>query len=130
MWAILLALAILPAPDPIVDRVDLVEVNHFYDERGKLVFNQLLFYDWRPFQSEYEVRAWRLLKGRDQRPERDHRSGEWVTIFHDGGIFREVRAAAIRETWTQHDPELTERDNLPKEKRRGLTLDPPWRRER
>ncbi|MEX2026593.1 MAG: hypothetical protein WEH44_04820, partial [Pirellulaceae bacterium] len=32
----------------------------------------------------------------------------------------EVRAATMRESWTQYDPELVEREYLPKEKRREL----------
>jgi len=28
------------------EQVDLVELNHFYDEQGRLVFDQLIFYDW------------------------------------------------------------------------------------
>jgi hypothetical protein len=36
-----------------------------------------------------------------------------------------VRAASFRETWTQYDPELIERDYLPKEKRRGF-VKPNW----
>ncbi len=41
-------------------------------------------------------------------------------IWNDGEILRHIRAASFRETWTQHDPELLEREYLPKEERREL----------
>jgi hypothetical protein len=35
-------------------------------------------------------------------------------------VTRQVFATAVRETWSQHDPELAERDVMAKEKRREL----------
>ena len=37
-----------------------------------------------------------------------------------GEVLRTVTAKSFRETWTQHDPELAERDYLPKERRRDF----------
>lgn len=99
------------------ERVDLIEVNHFFDEHGKLVFDQVIFYDWCDDQARYNVRAWRLLKKPSQLPKRNWNSGDYVAIWHDGELLREVRAPVMRETWTQHDPELIEREYLAKEKR-------------
>ena len=48
--------------DMACDRVDLVEVNHFFDEKGQLVYEQLIFYDWSPTMNHFNVRAYRLLK--------------------------------------------------------------------
>lgn len=45
---ILLFFAVLclnPTEHVAVDEVDLIELNHFYDDRGKLVFRQLIFCD-------------------------------------------------------------------------------------
>lgn len=132
MWAILFALATLPAPDPLIDRVDLIEINHVYDGAGKPIHTQAIFYAWRPHQGRHDVLAWRLLKTDDARqplpgqyPERDWRTGEWIMVFTEGHYLREVRAAHFRETWTQYDPEVAERDNLPKQKRTGLTKPTP-----
>ncbi len=130
MWtALALTLfAALPQADIAVDSVDLVEVNHVYDAQGKPVLVQAVFYDWRPQQGEYHVRAWRLLKSEDQRPMRDFRRNDWVMVFHDGGLLREVRAANFRETWTQYDVERIERDRMPQEYRTGLLYErqPAW----
>ena len=56
------AICLNPLEDLARDRVDLIEVNHFYDEQGRLVFDQIIFYDWSPMQCRYQVRDWRLLK--------------------------------------------------------------------
>jgi hypothetical protein len=100
--------------------VDLIEINHFYDDHGRLVFDQIIYYDWSPAESRYHVRAWRLLKQKAQIPHRNWEHGDYVAVWHDGDLLRKVRAQSIRESWTQYDPELAEREFLPKEKRREL----------
>ena len=57
----LTAFGLAPAKTAAVDEVDLVEINHFFDEQGRLVFDQVIFYDWCPEDSRYQVRDWRLL---------------------------------------------------------------------
>lgn len=103
------------------DAVDLVEVNHYHDARGQHVFDQLIFYDWSSQKRRFQVRAWRLIKSESQFPRRDHRSGTWLVRWHDDGTMREVTASSQRETWTQYDPELVERANLPQEQRLDLS---------
>ena len=98
-----------------------MEVNHFYDEQGRLVFDQVIFYDWSPEHSRHMVRAWRLVKNPTQLPERDWRDGGYL-----GGLAGRrnrsaaFRRASMRESWTQYDPELVEREFLPKERRKEL----------
>jgi hypothetical protein len=120
MAFVYLALALNPPEAAVADHVDVVEINHFYDEHGKLVFDQVLYFDWSPAQSRYNVRAWRLLKSPAQVPQKDWQRGDYVATFYDGDVLREVRATSVRETWTQYDPELVEREFLPKERRREL----------
>jgi len=109
-----------PVEDVARDRVDLIEVNHFYDEQGKHVFDQLIFYDWCAQQARYNVRAWRLYKHPAQIPQRNWQQRDFIARWQDGMILREVHAETIRESWTQYDPELVERAYLPKEQRREL----------
>lgn len=110
--------ALNPAEDVVSDRVDLIEVNHFYDEHGRLVFDQVIFYDWSATDSHYHVRAWRLLKNPTQVPTRNWQHGDFVAVWHDGDVLRKVRCETVRESWTQYDPELLEREFLPKDQRR------------
>lgn len=117
---IIAALAINPPQDVAREGFDLLERNRFYDEQGRLVFEQILFYDWSPHADRFNVQAWRLVKTPNQIPERDHEAGDFVAVWQDGEILRAVRSEMYRESWTQYDPELVEREYLPKERRRDL----------
>lgn len=123
LWLGVLLSGILPADSRSVirDSVDLVEVNHYHDQRGQRVFDQLIFYDWSRQKRRFQVRAWRLIKTESQLPRRDHRDGRWLVRWHDEGLLREVTAESHRETWTRYDPELIERDYLPQEQRQELS---------
>lgn len=119
----LATLSLNPVSSTAVDSVDLVEINHFFDERGKLVFDQVIFYEWSPAAGRYQVRDWRLLKNPAQIPVRNWRQGNYEAVWHDfksHDMLRKVQAKMVRETWTQYDPELVERDFLSDEKRRKL----------
>lgn len=121
--AILLALALSsasPANLITTDQVDMVEVNHLYDEQGRLLFDQVIYYDWSPEQRRYNVRAWRLVKTPSQLPTR-HVSGGYISLWHDDRTLRRVIATSRRESWTQYDPELVERQFRSKDKRPNLT---------
>jgi hypothetical protein len=121
-WAIaaLVACAAAPHDELIRDRVSLVELNHFYNDNGELVFDQLVFYDWCPVSERFQVRAWRMVKSPWQVPQRDWQRRGWLVLWLDGDRLRLVHADAFRETWTQYDPEVVERDYLPPERRKGL----------
>ena len=120
---LLLALSAIVASTPrdeaTVERVDLVELNHCFDEFGRPAIDQLIFYDWCTTQYRFQVRAWRMLKTPAQLPRPDV-AGGYMIRWQDGVVLRQIYAKQFRETWTQYDPELTEREFLPKDKRRDL----------
>ncbi len=121
---LLTLLTLLPQPNAGVlrDRVDLAELNHFYDDNGKLVFDQVIWYEWAGRPKTFVVYDWRLAKENvTVQPQRDWERGGYVSLFVDGAQLREVRAGAYRETWTQYDVELAEREILPKERRHLLS---------
>src|SRR5262245_31984688 len=118
--AIIVAFGIAPQEDVARESVDLIELNHFYDEHGRLVFDQVIFYDWAAADARYNVRAWRLVKNPAQLPQRDWTGGGYTALWQDGEQIRHIYSKSIRETWTQYDPELVEREYLPKEKRKEL----------
>jgi hypothetical protein len=122
---ILAAACILPRDDAIRESVDLIEVNHFYGEDCKLVFDQIIFMDWSHGDARYMVRSWRLIKTPLQIPYRDHANGGYTAVWVDNGdALRVVRSRDFRETWSQAgvggDPEVNEREFLPKERRKEL----------
>jgi hypothetical protein len=110
-----------PVDDITRDQVDLIEINHFHDEHGRLVFDQIIFYDWCDEKCRFQVRAWRLLKTAAQMPRRDLRNNGYVAMWRDGDVTREVQAKSLRESWTQYDPEQSERKYLADTRRRELT---------
>ena len=113
----------IPRQDVVTDTVEVLERNHFYDCEGRLVFQQLIAWTWNDDLARYDVVMWRMINSPSRIP-RKVGSGYEVTFF-DGELLRTVRAPSLRETWTQRgvagDPELNERDVLPKEMRRELT---------
>jgi hypothetical protein len=102
-----LLLLLLPfSPQP-TNRVDVIELNHFYDcQTGQEVFKQWLFWDLK--DGEWELIDWRLCKG-------ETLQGDLLLV--DGKL---VRGESFRETWTDFDPELAARETTPKEKRKGI----------
>src|SRR5262245_48696402 len=112
-----------PSPEAHEETVDLVEINHFHDDQGRPVFDQILFYEWCADQHRYQVRDWRLLKSTNQIPLPSARDGDFLSVWNDfksRDKLRTTRAKVVRETWTQYDPELAEREFLPESKRRKL----------
>lgn len=119
------AFATLPTHEVIVtDRVDLVEVNHFHDGQAKLLFSQLLFWQWHERDGKFHIVDWRLVKSEAMEPRRDYARRRYVATIPAGQFSDrtcEVWADDYRETWTQVDPELIDRESWPIEKRRKLT---------
>lgn len=117
---ILLTFALSPTDSTIHQTVNLVELNHVHDENGKHTFDQLIFYTWDAYECRHQVIAWRLAKSAIQLPTRDWRHGGYVTTIADGETTRVIRSPLYREIWTMYDVEMSERDVIPQEKRRGL----------
>ena len=116
----LAAVCFNPVEDVASDQVDLIEINHFHDEQGRHVFDQIIFYDWSARKGRYLVQAWRQLKDPAQMPRKNWGRGDFVALWRDEGVLREVRATTFRESWTQYDPEVVDRRFLPKTQRREL----------
>jgi hypothetical protein len=132
MGILLILLGILPHEGAVYDTVDCMEINHFYDDAGRKVFEQVIFWDYditvtvkgEDYYLDEAVRAWRLIKHPSQVPFHDHAANTWSAIWYDGDVLRHVSAKTVTETWTQYDRELSNRQLLPKEHRADLS-DPP-----
>lgn len=127
IWVAVILASMLPAPGPVEDRVDLIEVNHVYNAKGEHVFDQAIYYEWSSRHSCYQVRDWRLLKDDSQIPVRNWSRGDFQAVWKDGSVFRCVRTPIVRESWTQYDPEVRDRKRLPRRHRWGLTPRNPSR---
>lgn len=117
----LILLSIIPHPAAIVDRVDVCEVNHYYDSCGVENFKQIIWWRWNKHRCRHEVYDWRIVKEPQQLPIAGR------CVWFDSGELRAVEARITVETWTQFDPELHNRATLEASKRRGLSW--PARRE-
>lgn len=100
------------------DYFETQEDNSFYDEHGKLVFDQNIWWDGE------NVQAWRLWKKRSTEASYDYQRRRYSSVFMDGERLRRVVSKTKIRSWTQHDPELADRCNLEKEYRRDLLKEP------
>lgn len=144
--AVLLLFTAIPRQQCVRDTVDVIEVNHVVDGNCTPVFSQVIFWRWNYWDSRYEVVAWRILKGVREQPKqlkpepecwkgpawigghatplrRYDRGGWWLSQWKDerDRCWREVAAPMHRETWTLRDPEVDNREWLPRDQRRGLS---------
>lgn len=117
-------ISMVPVDSVVRDTVDLIEVNHVYDDRGRLVLQQVIFWDWHADRGRFHVVAWRMLRETGQIPRRDWQQDDYFCLWYDGDVLREVRAPSRSETWTQFDPELDDRQELPRSLRRKLSGEP------
>lgn len=127
---LILIAAVLPHDTALRESCDRITVNSFYDDQARLVFDQLLFEDWDGDAGRFQLRAWRMVRwiGGDKHsvpsamvlPRFNHATGNYECRWMDGEVERVVRAPIVQRTQTQYDPELAEREFLPKEKRREL----------
>lgn len=119
-----LLLCILPSDQVIVDHVDIIEINHKYDDSGHYTFSQVIFWDWAEYDSDYVVVSWRLVKN-EETASTVMRDGESYSIaWSDRGVIRKVSAKIFRVTRTTYDPELVDREELDVRLRRELSVLP------
>jgi hypothetical protein len=110
MIAFLIALVLSTAtPEPV--RVEAVEINHYHDANGNPVFSQLILRRWLRLStgSGHRVEDWRLIKSANPLTITSKRGRKQI-VFTDDGILRVIEVAKIRETWTQYDPEVVDRE--------------------
>jgi len=121
-------------------KCEAIQINHFYDNDGKIVFDQMLYMDKIPYKDGYKDVAigWVLLRNsrfndpvERKKWEDDvknaglpyvpkyvdnlHISGNSVLMFDVDKIVRIRFKTIIYESWTQYDPELDSRQFFPKE---------------
>lgn len=107
----------------IVQKVDLVELNHRYDDQGRHCYDQVIFYEWSPDYRRYHVVAWCLVdNGLSRLPTLDHSKNRYVVKWYDrdSGKQREIWAPVYRETWSDWDPERANKELMDEKYRVSL----------
>ena len=109
MAVILLLIAcILPVGSEPV-RCDQIELNRVYNDDGQLWLEQVIFWRWEPAVG-WACEGWRRLDhGRLRKTPHGWR-------WEEPGLC--VEARVMRQSWTQYDRELVNRDEWPVERRR------------
>ena len=104
------------------EQVDMIEVNHFHDDLGRHVYDQVVFYGWSKAAGDYHVRAWCLLDDPSRWPRKNHVSGFYHLNWYDRDqrVHREIVAKHYLETWTQVDPERANKKLLDEKYRTAL----------
>lgn len=113
------ACALEPMVQPVIDRVDRIERNHFFSNEGERIFTQNIGWNWDSRTVGFRVVFWRLDKNERSPVIKTATGYQWQ--WWDGDTFRRVEAASYEETWTQYDPELRDREFLGKSQRAELT---------
>lgn len=104
------------------EEVDMIEINHFHDDLGRHVYDQVIFYGWNRAAGDYHVRAWCLLDDPSRWPRKNASSGRYHVYWFDRDqrVHREVFARHLSETWTQIDPERANKRLLDEKYRTAL----------
>jgi len=123
MIAILL-LAIAATSSSFIEYVDLIELNHFHDHRGRLVYDQVIFYERTPTTGRFQVRSWCLANDEqpNRRPVKNETSGLYQVDWFDTDqqTLRKITSRLYRESWSQVDPERENKKVHPDGLRVGL----------
>jgi hypothetical protein len=150
MFSILFCLLSITPTDGYINQVETLEINHFYDEIGRLVFDQaiarqsdnhvqqwFLIKDGRPMdKTPDEVQAWEIKEKAaigvkvpyvppfNPRSLHISKDGKRYDIWiHANNMIYRISARTVYHTWTQHDPELLDREFFNKDDRVLLI---PW----
>lgn len=88
--------------------VDLIELNHKYNEAGEHSFDQIIFWQWNPHLRRYYSVGWTIVKESHGLCGYPVKQGEWYRcrVSHWGGEPRVVHSKKYRETVTTYDPDL------------------------
>ena len=111
--------------DTASESVDAIELNHFYDQAGKPIYDQVIFYEKAPETGRFRVRGWCLVDDKQELTRRPIKS-ETTGLYHvdyydtDAKLFRHIKSRIIRESWSQTDPEREDKKHFHESLRRSL----------
>lgn len=112
---------LVPHDSATVDRVEVIELNHYHDDHAKHVFDQLIGWNRNTGDEYYHVEWWVLWKPGHTPVSRNYATGNWEATYTTGIHLRKLVAPTFVETWTQYDPELYDRQFWPVSQRKGLS---------
>ena len=100
-----------PYTSEVIQQADVVEYNHFYDDNGKHVFDQLILWKWDYFVGSNVSHGFKIVKGNESIEPK-------CILWEEGEEIHKIDSKCpLYETWTQYDPENKNREVFPKELR-------------
>jgi len=97
------------------EHVDMIELNHYYDAYGKLVYDQVIAWEQSRETGKLNVRSWRMA-------ENDYPIKiNGLYRFKKGDVL--IHSRIFRESWTKSDPERENGKRFPNENRIELVKD-------
>jgi hypothetical protein len=114
---VFIALLSVPIAFSTHEPVDAIELNHSFDERGRLIYDQVIFWERTPATGRFQVRAWCLVDDSQvahRRPLRnDNGLYECDVVDTNERLTRRIVSRLFRESWTQIDPEREDKKRHP-----------------
>ncbi len=105
---------------PVLDSLPIAEDNIYYDEYGKRVFEQIIFYRYYSDMSAYHVADYRMSDKGTILIFFSRSLNQYVYLIYVEGLLREIRVNSRFISWTQYDPEVWDRNFLPMSDRKKL----------
>ena len=103
--------------------VDLIELNHHYDDLGRHCYDQVVLWRWSEDYRRYDVADWTLVERLEQYPTRGH-TGLWIVIVDKSTSINGrwmIVSSMYRETWSFiKDPERMNKRYFNEKYRVGL----------
>lgn len=87
--------------------VDVVELNHRYDETGRHCYSQVIVWEWMPDYRRYRAKGFVLVQD-GSLSGYPLKRGDTYYIYRDGGGINptyRLKSKVMIETWTDYDPE-------------------------
>lgn len=124
MWKFLSSIFLIVGSFYHEERVDLIELNHFYDDRGKPVFTQYIIYEWNDGHAEYHVRN--FLMEEKILFFKNHFAGLYTIILPETRVQVKITSQNFKESWTQIDPERINKKKLDENLRVKIPYTSPY----
>lgn len=113
-----------------VENVDCIELNHFHDRAGKMVFEQVIFWDRVPETGRFHVRAWCLVDDTNvsNRPSKNELNGLYEVVLSSQHqiVLAKITSRLYKESWTTFDPERYDKKCLDESNRVSLVRNGIW----
>ena len=106
---IILLCIVFANPFVVQEQFSKIELNHFFDECGRAVYSQLIFWQHNRSAGRDEVRHWRLYNAKDDRIRFgcEFVNFSWMDLENEQNLFtfRDAKSRSFVETFSQTDPE-------------------------